>query len=115
MSAGMINAEGQYGGGERDERPRDTNDLEQREGACEGRRVSLARIEGDEQSGCRGSAISVGRVFRQPSGPPGASLNASPLRPRVGGTGTRQKTPLSDLQRLGGCTLGGMNFLDPSI
>jgi hypothetical protein len=52
-------------------------------GACEGRRVSLARIEGDEQSGCRGSAISVGRVLRKPSGPPGASLNASPLRPRV--------------------------------
>ena len=57
----------------------------EKRGACEGRRVSLARIEGDGQSGCRGSAISVGRVFRKPSGPPGASLNASPLRPRVVG------------------------------
>ena len=79
----------------------------EKRGACEGRRVSLARIEGDGQSGCRGSAISVGRVFRKPSGPPGASLNASPLRPRVV-AGTRQKTPLSALQRLGGCTLGEM-------
>ena len=64
--------------------------------------------------------ISACRVFRTPSGPPGASLCAAPPRPRGLGAGTRRETSLSNLRRHRGCTLGemnyrGMNYLDPAI
>jgi len=57
----------------------------------------VPRIEGEEQFGCRGSAVSLGRAFRKPSGPPGASLSASPPHSEGGIAATRYKASLDFL------------------